>query len=230
MATQQLDVSSIISATGWTGATVGNLSTSNDARATGGTAGEIISSELDDVPGDFDSQNTIQLHVEARTQGSVSRAKQLTIELLDSGDNVLQTFSAGNLTGTDDTYNSTAFTRSDSQTTIDGYRIRATVTESGGMADSATVEIDRLWTTLDYDIAVETVAGSGSPQAATATAEGAGLTVNEGSGVPQAATATADGTAVTTNSGSGTPQADTATASGSGTVETDAINGSGSPQ
>jgi hypothetical protein len=230
MATQTLDVSSIISSTGWTGATVGSLSASDDSRATGGTADELISAELDDSPGDFDSQNSIQLHVEARTQGSVSRAKQLTIELLDSGDNVLQSFSTGNLTGSDDAYSSSAFSRADSQAVIDGYRIRATVTESGGMADSATVEIDRLWTTLDYDIAVETVTGSGSPQSTTATASGSGVSVNVGSGDPQAQAATASGFGVSENKGSGTPQAQTATADGSGTVETEAITGAGTPQ
>ena len=76
MALATLHPSSILAATGWTGATVANLSTSNDVRATGGTAGELIHAELDDVPGDWNAVNgDVLLKVEARTVGTVSRAK-----------------------------------------------------------------------------------------------------------------------------------------------------------
>lgn len=153
MPTTSLVPTSIISATGWTGATVANLSSSDDTRATDGVAGELISCEITNSPGDFGSQNSIQLHIEARTQGTVQRPKTLLVELLDSGDNVLQSFTTDTLTGTDSTHNSTAFTRTDSSTVIDGYRIRCTVQEGGGMPDTATVEIDRVWATLDYNVA-----------------------------------------------------------------------------
>lgn len=153
MPTQDLNVSAILSATGWTGATVANLSASDDVRATGGTAGELISADIDDAPGDFGSENTIQLHVEARTQGTVSRAKSLTVELRNASDTILETFTTATIGSTDATFSSSAFSRADDLTTINGYRLRATVLEGGGMADSATVEIDRLWAVLDYDVA-----------------------------------------------------------------------------
>lgn len=150
MATATLDVSSVISATGWSGATVANLSTSNDVRATDGTAGELIHAELGDAPGDFTSLNTVTLHVEARRVGTVNRDKTVLVELLNSSDTVLESFTTGVLGASDATYNSSAFSRSDSLATVNGYRLRATVQEGGGMPDSATVEIDRMWVTLDY--------------------------------------------------------------------------------
>jgi hypothetical protein len=148
-----LNVSSIIAATGWTGATVANLTTSNDVRATNGTAAEFISAELDDAPGDFGSQNTIQLHVEARVVGTVTRAKSILFELRNSSETVLQTFTTSSLTASDVVYSSTAFSRSDALSVINAYRLRATVLEGGGMADTATVEIDRMWAVLDYNAA-----------------------------------------------------------------------------
>jgi len=159
MASTTLTPSSIISSTGWTGATTTNLNSSNDVRATDGTAGEVISVELSDTPSDFGNVNgDITLRVEARTQGSVSRAKQITLELLDSSDNVLGSGSTGNLTATDATYTVAVSGRTDNKTFADGYRLRATVTESGGMADSATVEIDLLNVDVIYSIAA-----SGNP-------------------------------------------------------------------
>jgi hypothetical protein len=160
VATIDRDVTSIIAATGWTGATVANLSTSNDARATDGVAGELISAELDDSPGDFGSLNSVTLHVEARFVGTVTRAKSVLVELLDSGDNILESFNTGTITASDVAYDSTAFSRSDAASVIDGYRLRCTVQEAGGMADSATVEIDRMWITLDYDVAAAEATGT----------------------------------------------------------------------
>lgn len=160
MATQDLNPSSIIAATGWVGATVANLGASDDVRATGGTAGELIHAELGDAPGNFDSQNSISLNVEALVVGTVSRAKSILVELLNSADTVLQSFTTSSLTASDAVYSSSAFTRADALATINGYRIRATVQESGGMSDSATVEIDRLWATLDYAASGTPVAGA----------------------------------------------------------------------
>ena len=162
MATIDRDVTSIIAATGWTGATVANLSTSNDVRATDGTAAEFISAELDNSPADFGSLNSVTLKVEARTVGTVSRAKTVLVELLDSANNILQSFTTATLGGADSTEVSSAFSRSDAASVIDGYRLRCTVQEGGGMADTATVEIDRMWITLDYNVAANVTASPGT--------------------------------------------------------------------
>lgn len=151
MATIELTASSIIAATGWTGATTTNLRLSDDTRATDGDPGELIHAELTDSTVDFDAQNSVILRVEARVVGTVSRDKQLTVELLDSGDNLLESFTTDILTASDVLYSSSTFTRSDSAAVIDGYRIRATVIEGNGMPDSAKVEIDQLRVTLDYN-------------------------------------------------------------------------------
>jgi len=152
MSTAELEVTSVIVATGWTGATVANLDTSDDSRATNGEAGESINCEIDDVPGDFGSMNDVTLHAEARNQGTISREQRITVELLDSGDLTLETFGPTAITATDVVYNSSAFTRSDNAAAINGWRLRVTITEGGGMAVDETVEIDHMWVTLDYNI------------------------------------------------------------------------------
>lgn len=153
MPTTELVPTSIIAASGWAGATVANLSTSNDVRATDGVAGEFINSEMTDSPGDFFSQNLVFLNVEARVVGTVNRLKQILVELLDGVDAVLESFTTPDLTGSDVTSGSTGFLRSDGVVQIDAYRLRCTVQEGSGMPDSATVEIDKMWVVLDYDVA-----------------------------------------------------------------------------
>ncbi len=145
-----LNPSSVLSATGWTGATVANLSTSDDVRATDGVAGEIISVELSDVPADYDSLNNVTLKVEARTSASASRAKSITLDLLDSANNVLETFTTGTIGTTEAVFSSSAIARAATAAQANGWRLRATVLECGGMGDSVTVSIDRLWVEIDY--------------------------------------------------------------------------------
>ncbi len=152
MATAELEVTGVIAASGWTGATVANLDTSNDARATNGEASEFISCEIDDVPGDFGSMNDATLHVEARNQGTISRVQSVTLELRNSSETILETFGPTAVTSSDVVYNSSAFSRSDSSAVINGWRLRATITEGGGMAEDETVEIDHMWVTLDYNL------------------------------------------------------------------------------
>jgi hypothetical protein len=150
VATAILDVTDIIAATGWTGATVSNLTTSNDVRATDGTAGEVIKANVTDVPADFSSLNSVILRAEARVVGTVSRPKSLKLELRDSATFLLQQFTTGTLTSSDATYTSDTYTRSDSATVINGWQFWLEVAEGGGMADTATVEIDRMWLEIDY--------------------------------------------------------------------------------
>lgn len=157
MATQDLEVSAVLSSTGWTAATVANLSSSNDARATDGVAAELISVDIDNAPGDFGSLNSVTIRAEARVVGSVNRVKNLLIELRDSSDTLLETFTGGTIGATDSVFASSAFTRSDALSVVNGYRIRVTVEEGGGMPDSATVEIDHIQATIDYDAAVPIV-------------------------------------------------------------------------
>lgn len=155
MATVNLQVTAIESQTGWDTISVANLSTSNDVRATNGVAGDVFVVTLDDVPGDFGSQNSITISIEARHLGLfVNREKQIQFDLLDSANNVLQSTSTGNITGeTDVVYTSAVLERTDSAAVINGYKIRATVTEGGGMPDDATIEVDHVYATLDYNAA-----------------------------------------------------------------------------
>ena len=219
MPIQDLNPSSIISATGWTGASVANLSASDDVRATDGRPGEVISAELDDAPGEFDSLNTVRLRFEARAVGTVSRDKGVIFELLDGSDNVLQTFNLGNIINLDsDTpYTSVAFPRSDALAVVNAYRARLTVTEGPGMADSATVEIDRIWVEIDYNEAAEAVSGSGVLSADDTTASGAGTSGSTGTGGPQAGASAVSGSGASLSTGTGEPASSAATADGAGT-------------
>lgn len=154
MASTDLDVTGVLASTGWAGASVANLSGQNDVRATGGQKNEVIRCDVTDVPGDFGSMNTVTLHVEGRRGGTGNRTLSFTVDLLDSAQVVLETFTTPNLGTSDVPYDSAAFTRSDAQAVIDGYQLRVTVNEGGGMpGGDDTSEIDRMWVTLDYTVA-----------------------------------------------------------------------------
>jgi hypothetical protein len=153
MATIDLQVTSVVTNSGFTNVSVETLNTSNDVRAQNGVAGDFLVVEIEDVPGDFGSQNTIQIHVEARHIGTIVRTKQITFDLLDNANNVLDTAGTGDITATEQVFSTVALSRSDAAATINGYRIRPTVTEGGGMPDSATIEIDHMFATLDYELA-----------------------------------------------------------------------------
>ena len=151
MPSSDLTVNSVISATGWTAATVANLSSSNTVSATDGEADELISTDIDDAPGDFVVLTTVQLFVEARIVGGTpDREKQITFTLRDSGDTILETLNTGNITSSYVVYSSSAIARSDVESVIDGYRLRALITEGGGMPDSITVEIDHMFLRIVY--------------------------------------------------------------------------------
>jgi hypothetical protein len=173
--------SSIEAATGWTGATVANLSASDDVRATGGTVAEFIRAALDDTPSDFDVVNgDVVLHVEARTLGTVSRAKTVLLELLDSVGTVLGSGSSGTLSGTDSSHQITISGRTDAKAAVDGWRYRLTVQEGGGMADTATVEVDQIRLVVNY--AVDTGGTTGTadiPLAIGAAAQGGVATAGQ---------------------------------------------------
>ena len=155
MATVDLQVTSVISSTGWVADSSfpSDLQTSDDSRATNGEAGELINCELDNVPGDFGSMNNVTLHVESRNQGTIGRTQDQDVELLDGADLQLEIFNTGNLTASDVVYNSTAFTRTDNAAAINAWRLRVTAQEGGGMAEDETQEIDHMWVTLDYNVA-----------------------------------------------------------------------------
>lgn len=156
----------------WTSTTVNNgftdpdnVATADDSRATAGVAADDLRIALDNSPGDYsdtNSGNTVTLTVQARTQGTINRQKQLVLTLTDSSGTAIQdsgasniTFTTSDLTGSDADYTSSAFTLADNYTgtNVDGWELAAAVTEGGGMPDSATVEIDYLAVSvLDYDI------------------------------------------------------------------------------
>lgn len=151
MATTTLTISGVTSATGWANATPTVLNTSDDSRATGGTAAELILAALADAPADFVAVNgDITLTVEARAVGSVSRAKSILLELLDASNTVLGSGSTSSLTSSDATYTVVIAGRTDGKSSVDGWQLRATVQEGGGMADTATVEIDQLAVSVVY--------------------------------------------------------------------------------
>jgi hypothetical protein len=159
VATIDLEVSGVLASTTFTGVTQANLSSSDDNKATGGLVGDIIRCDLDNVPGDFDTMNNVTLHVEARkTVEDGNRTQAMTVDLLDSdGTTVLETFDTANFGTTDVVYNSTAFTRTDNSTTINGWQLRITVIEGGGMPFTGVNEVDHMWVTLDYSPAAQTL-------------------------------------------------------------------------
>lgn len=153
MAIIDLNVNNTLASAGWVNANVANLSSSNDVRTTGGIAGEFLSMELVNPPVDFDSLNTVTLKVEARVVGTVTRAKSIELTLRDPSETILQTFTTGSLTSTDVLYQSSAISYSVNAAAVTDWRLRATVLEAGGMADSAEVEIDHMFVTIDYNLA-----------------------------------------------------------------------------
>lgn len=153
MATADLDVSAVLASTGWAAATVANLSSQNDVRATGGQKDEVIRCDLDDVPGDFGSLNTVTLHVEGRRPATGSRTMSFTVALLNSALTQLEAFTTADLGTSDVQYDSSAFSRSDAASVINGWQLQVTVNEGGGMpGGDDTSEIDRMWVTIDYNV------------------------------------------------------------------------------
>lgn len=144
-----LNPTGVISQSGFTGATASNLQAIDGNRATGGVAGSNILVDIDDAPANFSTLTTVTLAINANTVGTVTRSKSATVELRNSSNTVLESFTV-ELTGTATTYTSSAFTRSATKSEIDGWRLFVNITESGGMSDTATVSIDRLWASIDY--------------------------------------------------------------------------------
>lgn len=173
MATINLLPVAVDSNSGWETPTVTAVQTSNNTNIQQGVAGDTIIYTLDDVPTDFGSENSVTLNVECRVSASPTRQKQLTVALLDASNNVLETFSTGNIATSDTLYSSSAFTRSDADTAINAYKIRLTVTESGGMGDSVYVLVDFIYVTLDYNVSERTGSLSKTLANATSSASGA---------------------------------------------------------
>lgn len=153
MASATLNYSSITSATGWVNATTAILaSTSSNDFATDGRPAEFIQGPLQDTPTDFGIvTGTIALIVRARiSSGSLSRQKQVFLELLNSAGTTLGSGTTANLTTTATDYTINVTGNTNSKPVADGWQLRATVQEGSGMSDSITVEIDRLYVTVIY--------------------------------------------------------------------------------
>lgn len=155
MSTYDQDVTTVLTSVGWIGATVANLSTSNDVRATDGDKNEIITAEVTDTPGDFDTSNDVTFSIEWRTDAlGASRVKSFLVELVDATEvTVFASFTTPTSSGhtTDRTDTSTAQTISRTAAELDGARFRITSLEGGGMADGIKTEIDRVWAVVDYN-------------------------------------------------------------------------------
>lgn len=128
-----------------------NVESSDDVRVIAGQPPESFKFNVSNAPADFGSQNGVTLHVEARISGTPSRTKQVLVELLDSADTVLESFVTPDLTTSDRADESSFFSRNDSKSVIDGYRVRCTAQEGGGMPDAMTHEIDFAKVILDYN-------------------------------------------------------------------------------
>jgi hypothetical protein len=220
VATATLSLASILAATGWTGATTTALNTSDNTRATGGTVNEFIAADLVDVPTDWQAASgDIVLNAEALTSGNATRAKRLRLELLDANNTVLGTGETGNLSTTEATVSVTVTGRTDTQAQANGWRVRATVLESGGKGDNVSVSIDRLWVEATYDNSVPARTGSGSGTLVLTGSGVGGVRVGgSGSGVLPL-TGTGIGGVMVGGSGAGVL---VLSGSGTGTVETEA--------
>ena len=154
MATTDLTVTGFDANSGWVG-TATNMAASNDTRVTGGVVGDTFDAAITNPGGTFGVSNSVQFFVEARTQGTVVRDKQIVIELRNAGGTLLTSYTTGILTGTDAVYNGTVDTTAAvvdaNEATVDGWYLSVSLIEGGGMPDSATVEIDHLYLRVDFD-------------------------------------------------------------------------------
>lgn len=155
MAIEILTIGSLVSNTGWTNPL--NAASSDDVRGTCVTAGSVFAVELEDVPADFGSTNTIELSVEWSLSGTASRTKSLLVELWDApGIILLHTFTTPLFTSlpADTSHFSGPLPSGLSAAELNGARLRVTMQEGGGMGDSIVVRLDHVFVTLDYDVAV----------------------------------------------------------------------------
>lgn len=151
MATASLRYTSTVSAGSWT--SVANVQADDGSEADTSTASDSFTIEIDDAPGDFGSLNTVQLFIRGRQHAGASRPHTYLVELLDSASNVLESFTTANLSTAEQEFSSSAFSRSDSAGTIDGYRLRVTNQEGGGMPGTEQVFVDEVRVLLDYNLA-----------------------------------------------------------------------------
>jgi hypothetical protein len=152
MATIVLVPTSIVSQSGFTDATAGNLAAIDGNQATGGVATSNIVAHITDAPSDYTSLNNVVLRFRANTAGTVGRAKSVTLSLRDASNNVITTFGPQEVTDTATTYTSGVLTpAAQSAAQVNDWRLRVDITEAGGMADTATVSIDYIAVDpLDY--------------------------------------------------------------------------------
>ena len=163
MATTDLTVTGFDANTGWVG-TATDMAASNDTRVTDGVVGDTFDAALTNPGGTYGTTNSVQLVVEARTAGTIVRTKQLQLDLKNSVGTIISTFTTGDIAATDTVYSGTVDTTTppagDDETAVNGWYITATVTEGGGMPDTATVEIDHLYVTADFEAPAQTVTDS----------------------------------------------------------------------
>lgn len=164
MANLDLEFTGVVTNSGFTNPA--DVATSNDTRATGGDKNDFIIIDIDNAPGDYEDSNSgnfVILRIEGRhSAGTPTRVKQFRVELLDSSNvavddassNPIQ-FTTFDLTDTDVDESSGLFTLPDNYLAadIDGWRLRLTSLEGGGMGDSITTEADWLRLVLDYSTA-----------------------------------------------------------------------------
>lgn len=175
--------SDIISSSGWSGLTPSNLSTNDNVYVTGGTAGSTWTANLADAPADFanvTNNSSAVITIAAVVVGNANRAKAITVELFYSNGIPMGVFNSPDLSSNESIFTSPLdpLTSGLLKSDIDSMYYTVTVTEGGGMPDSATVSIDFISFGISYD------------QAASATASGA-----VGALTASAFTGTATGTA-----------------------------------
>ena len=155
-----LGITSVTAAVGIAGAIPANLNTSDDVRATGGNAGESITAAVADTPTDAVAIVSVALGVEWRVVGTVARAKSILLELRSSDGLLLYapfTTPTSGAIAADRVDISAQIPVVMTRTMFDAATLRATIQEGAGKADTATVEIDRLWVDLRYLVEIPTL-------------------------------------------------------------------------
>lgn len=154
MATHVLTLGTVVSNTGWT--TPSNIGASDNVYATCTAAGSVFVAETANTPADYGATGaTLVFSVEWSLSGTATRTKAILVELVStdatpvihaSYSTPAVTAQASDTTNTSGSISVAGLTKAQ----IDAARLRVTMQEGGGMADTVVVRLDHITATVTY--------------------------------------------------------------------------------
>lgn len=143
-----------VSNTGWTNATAANLSTVDTTYGTCTAAGSVYVIPITDAPADYGTSPTVVLRTTWKLSGTASRTKNLLIELIsdEATPTVYASYATPAVTSqaSDTLHSSGAIAVTITKAQLTAARLRVTMQEGGGMADTVTVQQNRVAVDLTY--------------------------------------------------------------------------------